>query len=216
MFRWPSASPNRLYQNIGDGFVEVELYPEEIEPYTYAAAWIQPEEGEPPLLYNINDFGYERVPNRLFQLSEGQHQPLYSTGLDVAMYGMGVAVNDINEDGQPDVLISDFEKVHLYLSDANGTWYDGTHASSVLVNPSLHRFSWGVNIFDMDNDGLLDLGLGPISIWRNVRDDNCAAPAFENTVRASRDGGHLGCGSEHISRGSVVADLDMDGFKMLF
>ena len=216
----PPAYPNRLYQNLGSRFVEIEIYPEDIEAYTYASTWIQTEEGAPPCLYNINDFGYEKIPNRLYQITEGQHQPIYSTGLDIAMNGMGVAINDLNEDGWPDVLMSDFEKVHLYLSDSNSTWYDGTYASSVLVNSSFHRFSWGVNIFDMENDGLLDLyaGWGPISNHGDgmSEDDSLKQPNsfWRNTGEGFNDMAEIwGVDNDHISRGSVVADIDMDGIQ---
>src|SRR6266850_5630311 len=44
------------------------------------------------------------------------------SGLDVAGYGMGVAVGDVNNDGWPDVLITEYGRIRLFLNNGNGTF----------------------------------------------------------------------------------------------
>ncbi len=66
---------------------------------------------------------------------------------------MGVAIGDVNNDGWPDVLITEYGGVRLFLNNGNGTFTDVTKESG-LDNPS-----WGTSaaFVDYDRDGWLDL-----------------------------------------------------------
>jgi hypothetical protein len=70
-------------------------------------------------------------------------------------YGLGIAIADINKDGWPDVYVTnDYnEPDYLYLNNHNGTFTDAT-ASSFR---HLAQFSMGVDIADVNNDGLPDV-----------------------------------------------------------
>jgi len=70
-------------------------------------------------------------------------------------YGLGIAIADINKDGWPDVYVTnDYnEPDYLYLNNHNGTFTDAT-ASSFR---HLAQFSMGVDIADINNDGLPDV-----------------------------------------------------------
>jgi hypothetical protein len=48
------------------------------------------------------------------------------SGLDIAGYGMGVAVGDVNNDGWPDVLVTQYGGIRLFLNNGNGTFTDVT------------------------------------------------------------------------------------------
>jgi hypothetical protein len=75
------------------------------------------------------------------------------SGLDIAGYGMGVAVGDVNNDGWPDVLLTEYGGIHLFLNNGNGTFTDVTRQAG-LDNPL-----WGASaaFVDYDRDGWLDL-----------------------------------------------------------
>jgi hypothetical protein len=147
---------------------------------------------------------------------------LGGTGLDLPMYGMGIAQADVNNDGRPDMLLSDFEGVSLMLSDASGYWYDSAYALGLTAHVEKQRFSWGVNLFDFENDGLVDAfaGWGPISNHGEglAPDDNLNQPHsfWLNTGDRFKEMANAwGIEETLISRGSVVADLDQDGIQDL-
>ena len=86
------------------------------------------------------------------------------------MYGMGIAQADLNGDQIPDFLMSDFEQVQLFLSEGHEMWYEAALAKGLEVDTTQDRFSWGVNIFDFDNDSDLDVfaGWGDVQSWRKA------------------------------------------------
>src|SRR5215471_11445982 len=75
------------------------------------------------------------------------------SGLDVAGYGMGVAIGDINNDGWPDLLLTEYRGLRLFINKHDGTFEDVTKAAG------LQSTEWGTSaaFFDYDRDGLLDL-----------------------------------------------------------
>jgi hypothetical protein len=76
---------------------------------------------------------------------------IYSSQLG---YGLGTGISDLNNDGWPDLYVSnDFnENDYLYLNKADGTFQDQT---SSAINYS-SRFSMGSDFADMNNDGWID------------------------------------------------------------
>jgi hypothetical protein len=93
--------------------------------------------------------------NRLFrQGSDGKFTDVTKgSGLDVSGYGMGVAIGDVNNDGWPDVLVTEYGGIRLFLNNGNGTFSDITKEAG-LDNPL-----WGTSasFLDYDRDGWLDL-----------------------------------------------------------
>jgi len=73
----------------------------------------------------------------------------------VSNYGLGIAVGDLNKDGWPDVYTSNdyTEKDKLYLNK-NGKFFNEV-SDSLLTSMSVS--SMGVDIADLNNDGLLDI-----------------------------------------------------------
>ena len=71
-------------------------------------------------------------------------------GLDVEMYGMGVAVGDFNNDGFPDILITCVGQNRLFRNTGKGTFVDVTRASGLGDRSS---FSTSAVWFDFDGDG---------------------------------------------------------------
>src|SRR5262249_11169560 len=75
------------------------------------------------------------------------------SGLDVASYGMGVAIGDVNNDGWPDVLLTEYSGIRLFLNNGNGTFTDVTKESG-LENK---LWATSASFLDYDRDGWLDL-----------------------------------------------------------
>ena len=94
-----------------------------------------------------------------------------AAGLDVEMYGMGVAVGDYNNDGFPDLLITCVGQNRLFRNTGTGTFVDATRGSG-LDNRS--AFSTSALWFDFDRDGLLDLFVCNYVKWSADRDVFCS------------------------------------------
>ncbi len=93
--------------------------------------------------------------NRLFhQERDGRFTDVSAdSGLDVAGYCMGVAVGDLDNDGLPDVLLTEYGGIRLFQNQGKGKFTDITRAAG-LDNPQ-----WGTStcFVDYDRDGWLDL-----------------------------------------------------------
>ncbi|MFA5819170.1 MAG: CRTAC1 family protein [Bacteroidales bacterium] len=77
-------------------------------------------------------------------------------GVGGPWYSMGVTVGDYNNDGYPDLYVSNYGPNVLYKNNGNGTFTDVTKRAKVGGN----EFSVGAVWLDYDNDGLLDLYVG--------------------------------------------------------
>jgi enediyne biosynthesis protein E4 len=94
-----------------------------------------------------------------------------AVGLDVEMYGMGVAVGDYNNDGFPDVFISCVGQSRLFRNMGNGTFTDVTKTAGLLGRQGLSTSAvW----LDYDRDGLLDLFVCNYVRWTAEHDVFCS------------------------------------------
>jgi hypothetical protein len=80
----------------------------------------------------------------------------HKAGVGNTGYGMGMTVGDINNDGYPEIYITNYGPNVLYLNNGNGTFTDISEKANVAGN----ECSVGAVWFDYDNDGLLDLYVG--------------------------------------------------------
>src|SRR5207245_3814277 len=105
--------------------------------------------------YLLQNGGPNGARNRLYQQRPDHTFKDVSagSGLDIAGHNMGVAVGDVNNDGLPDVLVTQYGGVKLFLNNGDGTFTDVTRESG-LDNPG-----WGTSaaFLDYDRDGWLDL-----------------------------------------------------------
>ena len=92
-------------------------------------------------------------------------------GLDVELYGMGVAVGDYNNDGYPDILITCVGQNRLFRNTGKGTFVDVTNAAGLGKREG---FSTSALWFDYDRDGLLDLFVGNYVKWSLEADIFCS------------------------------------------
>lgn len=141
-------------------------------------------------LYFVN--GNESLPhldasdgarNRLYRLNDdGRYEDVTeSSGLGDTGYGMGVAIGDIDNDGHPDVYVTNLGHDQLYRNRGDGTFENITKASGVDVD----GWSASVGFLDYDIDGLLDIYVVKYVQWAprkcfsaNGRPDYCGPQAF--------------------------------------
>jgi len=92
-------------------------------------------------------------------------------GLDVEMYGMGVAVGDYDNDGFPDILVTCVGQNHLFHNTGKGAFVDVTQTSGLGGRLG---FSTSALWFDFDRDGLLDLFICNYVRWSTEHDVFCS------------------------------------------
>jgi enediyne biosynthesis protein E4 len=92
-------------------------------------------------------------------------------GLDVELYGMGVAVGDYNNDGFPDILVTCVGQNRLFRNTGKGTFLDVTNSSGIGKREG---FSTSALWFDYDRDGLLDLFVCNYVKWSPEHDVFCS------------------------------------------
>jgi hypothetical protein len=106
-------------------------------------------------IYLLQNGGPGGARNRLYQqLADGRFQDVSAgSGLDISGYNMGVAVADVNNDGLPDVLVTQYGGIRLFLNQGHGKFRDVTEESG------LKNQAWGCSaaFVDYDRDGWLDL-----------------------------------------------------------
>ncbi|HTQ98148.1 MAG TPA: CRTAC1 family protein, partial [Candidatus Acidoferrum sp.] len=94
-----------------------------------------------------------------------------AAGLDVELYGMGVAVGDYNNDGFPDIFITCVGQSHLFRNTGKGTFVDVTKASGLMGKQALSTSAVWV---DYDRDGFLDLFVCNYVRWSAEHDVFCS------------------------------------------
>lgn len=135
--------------------------------------------------------------------------------------GMGVDTADYNNDGLPDLLITDLaeQAYALYRNNGDGSFTYVTYASGLGQITMLHS-GWGVRFIDFDNDGWKDLLIAqghdmdtvqreypnlryrePMALLRNV------GGTFEDV---SSDAGAV-FQQAWVGRGLAIGDIDNDG-----
>ena len=148
-------------------------------------------------------------------------------------YAMGVAVGDIDNDGWPDIYLTNFGPNQLLRNRGDGTFEDVTAASGA-DDP---RWSVSATFLDYDRDGRLDLFVGnyvefTIATHKRCRAatgaaDYCGphsyAPVADRLLRNRGDGtfedvtGRAGIErARGAALGVVAADFDLDGWPDIY
>jgi len=92
-------------------------------------------------------------------------------GLDVELYGMGVAVGDYDNDGFQDIFITCVGQNRLFHNTGKGAFVDVTNAAGLGKREG---FSTSALWFDYDRDGLLDLFVCNYVKWSPETDVFCS------------------------------------------
>jgi hypothetical protein len=157
-----------------------------------------------------------------------------AAGLDIEVYGMGVAVGDFNNDGFPDLFISCVGQSRLFRNTGKGTFVDVTRASGL---DGRSAFSTSAMWVDFDRDGFLDLFVCNYVKWTAEHDVFCSLDGkqksyctpeayrgetcwlFRNRGNATFEDVTATCGifdSSSKSLGVALIDYDQDGWPDLF
>jgi len=92
------------------------------------------------------------------------------SGLDVEMYGMGVAIADYDNDGREDVYITALEGDRLFHNEGNGKFRDVTKAAGIQNASFGTSAAW----LDYDRDGKVDLFVANYVQWKPENDLWCS------------------------------------------
>jgi hypothetical protein len=128
-----------MYQNMGSGCAIADL----------------DGDGLPDLILLTNAGPRSQSTNKLFrQKKDGTFEDVTAgSGLDFAGWNMGIAIGDVNNDGKPDILITQVHGVKLLLNKGNMKFED------VAAEAGLIDLQWGASaaFLDYDRDGWLDV-----------------------------------------------------------
>lgn len=136
--------------------------------------------------------------------------------------GMGIAFQDFNNDGWPDLVITNLanQKYALYRNSKDGSFTYDTYATGLASMTLLHS-GWGIQFLDYDNDGYKDLlvtqGHDLDTVELNYPQLRYKEPML--LARNSGDGKFVDVSAESgavfkqrwVGRGMAVGDLDNDG-----
>ncbi len=126
--------------------------------------------------------------NRLFhQQADGTFKDVSAgSGLDVAGPGNGLAVGDLNNDGFPEVLVTECDGVRLFFNHAGRRFTDISAAAGITNR----HWSVPAAFVDFDRDGWLDLVIGNYLDYdpsqkcpdARGRPDFCGPHGFHSTI----------------------------------
>jgi hypothetical protein len=84
-----------------------------------------------------------------------------AAGLEIALYGMGFAAADYDNDGDQDLLVTGYLQHLFFINNGDGTFREATAEAGIRTD------KWGTAaaFFDYDRDGFLDLVIGNYVDW---------------------------------------------------
>jgi hypothetical protein len=91
-------------------------------------------------------------------------------GLNISIYGMGVAIGDYDNDGYDDIFITALGQSLLFHNNGNGTFKDVTKTAGLS---GIKEFSTSASWVDYDRDGKLDLLVANYVQWTPQTDVRC-------------------------------------------
>ena len=220
--------PNTLYRNNGDGTFQ------NVTPKLN----ILTDASRKSMQVLFHDFNGDGFPD-LFVANDTDANGFYlnrgdgtfkvfsgPSGLSTTDGSMGIALGDMNNDGMTDIVYTNYAaevNTLAYLIDNNSS-NDGKLKNAVFTHsfdsPMVHKLSWpniswGPGLFDLDNDGDLDLFFANGHLNSVSGDNRQSNLLFENGGKGfykniSESSGILATG-KRIHRSAMFADYDNDG-----
>lgn len=215
---------NKLFINNGDWtFTEkTSQYNADDTGCALAAAFTDYDQDHDPDIMLSNDFGTWVAPNALLQNQYPDTTLLNvskSTGMDIEIYGMGIAIGDYDNDLDLDYYLTNLGRNVLLQNQGNGNFIDYSTEAGVedtYEKDGLFAVGWGTVFADFDNDSDLDLYTvnGHVSAAPFIRNGK------KNTNRLFENDGNgyfhqvvlpESLQSYQRGRGLACADIDQDG-----
>jgi hypothetical protein len=198
---------NFLYSNNGDGtFTDVTAIAGVGDgvSYSFMAIWMYINDDMWPDLYVSND-RYESENSMYINNGDGTFTDVSeSSNTNVAVFSMGLAAEDFDNDGDEDIYISNWQQNLLFVNDS-GVFQDMAAGYGVLGG----QYTWGCMMADFDNDMHKDLFFssaphfqsnGTNQLYRNTGE------GFVNITYAAGMGNEFG-----KSYGCALGDINNDG-----
>ncbi|WPV01531.1 VCBS repeat-containing protein [Mucilaginibacter sp. cycad4] len=153
-------------------------------------------------------------------------------------FGLGVSVADINQDGYPDIYVSNdfFERDYLYINQRNGTFKEDIQNET----GHLSLASMGSDIADINNDGQYDIfttemlpegdlrlkkmtSFESYDVIKAKQRDGYYNQYMQNCLQVRNNDGtfsetafYSGVAATDWSWGALMFDMDNDGWKDIF
>lgn len=153
-------------------------------------------------------------------------------------FGLGVTVGDINQDGYPDIYVSNdfYERDYLYINNQNGSFTESIKEWTNHISQS----SMGADMADINNDGNMDVFVTDMlpeksqrlketthfenyDLYQRKQGLDFYHQYMQNTLQLNTGNSHLseiahfsGLSKTDWSWGALIFDMDNDGYKDVF
>ena len=190
---------------------------------------------------NLRQVADELGGDRLYRNDGMKYTPvtqqagIYSSDIG---FGLGVSVADINQDGYPDIYVSNdfFERDYLYINQKNGTFKEEIENQT----GHLSLASMGSDIADINNDGQYDIfttemlpegdqrlkimtSFESYDVVKAKQRDSYFNQYMQNCLQLNNGDGsfseiafYSGMAATDWSWGALIFDMDNDGWKDIF
>ena len=136
-----------------------------------------------------------------------------------AFAGMGIDLSDFDNDGRPDIVVTDLsnERYHLFHNNGDGSFRDVTNPSS-LGGLTFAFPAWSTQLFDYDSDGWKDLFVAQGHVMGTIEHTSPNMKYLELPLLLKNESGHFVrvlagdvFQKEWAGRGAAFGDIDNDG-----
>ena len=133
--------------------------------------------------------------------------------------GMGIDFSDYDNDGWPDIVVTDLsnERYMLFRNEGTGTFRDVTNQSGI-GGATLTFSGWSTHFFDYDNDGWKDLFVAQSHVMDTIQVTSPNLRYMEPPLLLHNNAGHFSrviageaFQQDWAGRGAAFGDIDNDG-----